>query len=620
SLSLYINGNGQRQFRFDKLLSNKSSTLQQHSLSVEYSSNPGWYAVQALPYLSEYPYECAEQTWNRYYSNALASMILGRSPQMKAIVEKWRADRLALTSNLQKNQDIKPTVLEETPWVMDAMSESNKKKNILVLFDQPRINSELISIHKKLIEMQTLEGGFAWFTGGSTDRYITQYIVSGIGHLQQLDAVSKENEMQFYLNQLLAKALPYLDSAIMRDYREAKQNKTTWATYRPGPLQIQYLYLRSFFFARSMGKDLQNTYAQLLQRAQNTWARQSAYMQAMIALVSHRYDKQYNRTTTSIANKILRSLKETSIYTDEPGRYWKSNRSLSWTDAPIEQQALMIEAFDEVVNDTVMIDQMRTWLLRNKQTNNWSTTKATAEACYALLLTGSAITTLNSEPVVQITMGNTMINSANVKQEAGTGYFNQKIEAKNITPSMANITVNVQQGQSSNNQHPSWGAVYWQYFEDADKITTASTSLQLVKKIFIEKNSSNGIIPDPIDENYLLKPGDRIRVRIELRTDRDMEYVHMKDMRAATLDPINTLSGYKWQNRLGYYEMTKDAATHFFFDRIPRGTHVFEYPLVVTHPGNFSNGIATIQCMYAPEFNAHSKSGTLRVTDKQRNR
>mgnify|MGYP000703875260 CR=1 FL=1 len=201
------------------------------------------------------------------------------------------------------------------------------------------------------------------------------------------------------------------------------------------------------------------------------------------------------------------------------------------------------------------------------------------------------------------------------KQEADTGYFKNTIDGKSVKPEMGNISVSltptpspsVDKLRKEGSNTPTWGGVYWQYFEDLDKITTASTPLKLVKKLFIEKNTDRGPMLTPVNEGEVVKVGDKIKVRIELRVDRDMEYVHMKDMRASAMDPVNVLSSYKWQGSLGYYETTKDASTNFFFSNLRKGTYVFEYPLFITHTGNFSNGITTIQCMYAPEFSSHSE-------------
>jgi hypothetical protein len=207
------------------------------------------------------------------------------------------------------------------------------------------------------------------------------------------------------------------------------------------------------------------------------------------------------------------------------------------------------------------------------------------------------------------------INSNDNKQEAGTGYFKKTITGENVTEAMGNISLKVESSKVplQGDLGGSWGAAYWQYFEDLDKITTASTPLKLVKKLFIETNSDRGPVLTPVNDGDALKVGARIKVRIELRVDRDMEYVHMKDMRASAMEPVNVLSGYKWQGGLGYYETTKDASTNFFFSSLRKGTYVFEYPLFVTHTGNFSNGITTIQCMYAPEFTSHSEGIRIKV-------
>ena len=300
--------------------------------------------------------------------------------------------------------------------------------------------------------------------------------------------------------------------------------------------------------------------------------------------------------------------------------YWKewNNSGYWWYQAPIESQALMIEAFSEIEKDPKTIDDLKTWLLKNKQTNNWKTTKATAEACYALLLQGT--NWLSEEKTVSIKLGNITFNSKNEKQEAGTGYFKRKIDGDKVMPAMGNISVTVLSpiNQSTNqpiNQLASWGSVYWQYFENLEKITFAETPLKLSKKLFIQKNRDRGPVLQPIEKGDTLHVGDKIKVRIELRVDRDMEYVHMKDMRASCMEPANVLSEYKYQDGLGYYETTKDVSTNFFFNYLNKGTYVFEYPLFVTHSGNFSNGITTIQCMYAPEFTAHSEG--VRVEVKQ---
>ena len=305
------------------------------------------------------------------------------------------------------------------------------------------------------------------------------------------------------------------------------------------------------------------------------------YSQGMLALVLHRTGD------SATANNILRSLKENSITSEELGMYWKENtNSWYWYQAPIETQALMIEAFGEVQNDIETIDNLKIWLLKNKQTNQWKTTKATTEAVYALLLQGSEW--LSITEAVDVLVGG---------QRIAPSSWN----GSEVVPSMANIQI------SKKGKGIAWGALYWQYFEDLDKISSAETPLKLSKKLFLRQHTDTGEVLSEITEKSALKVGDLVRVRIELRSDRDMEFVHMKDMRAAGMEPINVFSQYKWQDGLGYYESTKDASTNFFFDYLRQGVYVFEYDLRVNNAGAFSNGITTIQSMYAPEFSSHSE-------------
>ncbi|MBI3883121.1 MAG: alpha-2-macroglobulin, partial [Sphingobacteriales bacterium] len=532
SMPLNIRGANKKDFKFEKLLnSNNSSTLTSHALTVEYTSNPAWYAVQALPYLMEYPYECAEQTFNRYYANILASFISNSTPKIKAVFERWRnplqgagGDTSALLSNLQKNEELKAALLQETPWVLAAQNENQQKKNIALLFDMVRMSAESAKALDKLRELQSTNGGFVWFKGGQDDRYMTQYILSGIGHLKKLNALNGDE----YTNakKIVDAAIPYLDKKIKEDDDWLVKNKVVLKNNNLSYTTIQYLYLRTFFAEYKIAPASQTAYNYYRSQAQQYWLSNSKYMQAMIAL------SLYRTGDGKTPQGIIKSLKE--------------------------------------ING-----------------NDW----------------------LNEEKTVEIKLGNEItIKSSDQKVETGTGYFKKTFEAENVKPEMGNISVLVQQSNNSTIQQSiSYGGIYWQYFEDLNKITSAETPLKLVKKLFTVENTDKGPVLKVIENGTQLKVGDKIKVRIELKADRDMEYVHMKDMRASCMEPINVLSEYKWQGGLGYYETTKDASTNFFFGWLPKGSYVFEYELFVANAGNFSNGITTIQCMYAPEFTSHSE-------------
>ncbi len=607
SLPLNMRGSGNKNFKFEKLLqSGNSETLSNHALTVEYTANPAWYAVQALPYLMEYPYECAEQTFNRFYANALASKIVLSSPRIRQIFEKWKiTDTSALVSNLQKNQELKSVLLEETPWVLQAKDESQQRKDIALLFDMVRMNGELESTLSKLQDMQLDDGSFCWFKGGRDDRYITQYIITGIARLKKMNALPLSAAEK--INSLLSNAISYLDKKIKDDYDDLVKYKSNLAGNNLGYMQIQYLYVRSFFPEYSIPGNVFKSVNYYRKQSQQYWLQQNKYMQAMIAL------SLFRTGDIKTAKDILASLKQNAIVNEETGMYWKEiSGGYYWYQSPVETESLLIEAFREISKDEKSVDNMKTWLLKQKQAQAWKTTKATADACYGLLLQGSDL--LAEEKSIQIRLGNTVISSSDNNAQAGTGYFKKVIDGNLVKPEMGNINVTIS-NQSTNQQinSSSWGSVYWQYFENTDKITSSSTPLQLTKKLFVEKNTDRGIVIEPIEENATVKIGDKIKVRIELRADRDMEYVHMKDMRASCMEPVNVLSEYKWQGGLGYYESTKDASTNFFFGWLPKGTYVFEYTLFVIAAGNFSNGITTVQCMYAPEFTSHSEGFRINV-------
>ncbi|PID89606.1 MAG: hypothetical protein CSA05_00380 [Bacteroidia bacterium] len=602
SLPLPIRGKQNKTFRFKNLLdSEASTTLKHHKLTLEFTSNPAWYAVQALPYLMEYPYECSEQTFSRYYANTLASHIANSSPKIKRVFEAWKnntqGNEEALLSNLEKNQELKSLLLEETPWVLNAQNETERKKRIALLFDLNKMTNEQEAALNKLLKEQVASGAWSWFPGMPESRYITQHIVCGMGHLDRLKVEQIRQTPKVWT--MVKKAINYLDMTIDEDFRELKRicDDKELEKNHLNYMAIHYLYARSFFTDVPVKKNYKAAFAYYKKQSEKFWLSQGIYAQGMIALALHRYENK------KIPKLIAKALKEHSTESEEMGRYWKSNQSgYFWYQAPIEVQALMIEVFDEVAQDEKTVEALKVWLLKQKQTQDWRTTKATVEAVYALLLRGTNL--LTDDKLVDIKLGNQPVEPnkmENTKPEAGTGYFKTSWNGKEIKPEMGKVSV------SKTTDGIAWGAIYWQYFEQLDKIKTHETPLKLKKKLFIEKRTPKGNVLTPITNSNKLKVGDKLIVRIELRIDRDMEYVHMKDMRAASFEPINVISQYKYQGGIGYYESTKDAATNFFISYLRKGTYVFEYPLRVSYQGDFSNGITTIQCMYAPEFTSHSE-------------
>lgn len=606
SLPLPIRGGQTKTFRLEKLLARGTPPLGAGGLdrlTLEFTSNPAWYAVQALPYLMEFPHECSEQIFARYYSNSIASHIANSNPKIKAVFDQWK-NTDALVSNLAKNQELKNVILSETPWVLESQSETEQKKRVGLLFDLNNMANELGQALTKLEKAQTPNGGWSWFPGDRDNRYITQHIVTGFGHLDHLGVKSVREDNRTW--RMVASAVPYLDARMQEDYDWLVKHKVKMEDDNLGYETVQYLYARSYFLDIELEQRYKQAFEYFVGQAKKYWLKKGFYMQGMIALGLYRLKAlSEDQSLTKTSNDILKSLKEHSVKNEELGMYFKGESGWFWYQAPIETQALLIEAFDEIANDQQAVDDMKVWLLKQKQTQSWPTTKSTTEACYALLLRGTDW--LATESNVEIVVGTKKIDPSTVKAEAGTGYFKTSWSGNEITPDMGKVTV------TKKDAGVSWGALYWQYFEQLDKITSAETPLKLSKTLFLERNSRTGKEIIPLTSSTKLTPGDKVIVRIELRVDRDMEFVHMKDMRASGFEPINVLSQYKWQDGLGYYESTKDAATHFFFSWLPRGTHVFEYPLRVQHRGEFSNGITSIECMYAPEFRAHSEGVRVEV-------
>lgn len=607
SLPLPINGKQTKAFRFEKLLNSGAagSTLRNHKLTLEFTSNPAWYAVQALPYLMEYPYQCAEQVFSRFYANSIATHIANSNPKIRRVFDSWKnLSPAELRSNLEKNQELKAVLLEETPWVLQSNDESERKQRVGLLFDLNRMSNELSSALKTLQDMQTSNGGWPWFEGMPESRYITQHIVTGLGHLSHLGISNIRDNAAAW--EMARKAVLYLDARMNDDYQGIQKNdKTPLKTNHLGSTEIQYLYARSYFLAEipvEAGNAKAFDYFRV--QAHKYWTEQNNYLKGMLALALNRLGE---KTTPML---IMRSLSETALHNEEMGMYWRNTeRGYYWYQSPVETQALLIEAFDEVAKDSKAVEDMKIWLLKQKQTQDWKTTKATTEAVYALLLRGTDLLTGDNQ--VAVTVGKTLIDptkTEGTKPEAGTGYFKTSWDAGQIKPEMGKITV------VKSDEGVAWGAMYWQYFEQLDKITPAQTPLKLTKKLFVERNTPTGPVIEPVTEKSVIKVGDKVNVRIELRADRDMEYIHLKDMRASAFEPVSVLSEYKYQGGLGYYEATRDASTNFFISYLPKGTYVFSYSLVASQKGDFSNGITSIQCMYAPEFSAHSEG--IRVSVK----
>ena len=592
SMPLPIRGAQTKKFNFAKLLaSGKSDTIKHKNFTVQMVSNPAWYAVMALPYLMEFPHECSEQTFNRLYANSLAREIANSDPKIRRVFDQWKGTK-ALDSPMEKNEDLKSVALMETPWVRQAKNESEARRNVGILFDDNRLNDEERRGFKKLKELQLGNGAWPWFPGGRANDYITLYITTGFGRLRHLGVDVDPS--------LAIKSLNRLDMWIDKGYRNILKHGKKEDNHL-SPTIALYLYGRSFFLKdQKINPKAQEAVDYYLGQAKKYWLKVgNRQSEGHLALSLKRFGKDRE---TPVA--IMRSIKERSVSDEEMGMFWRDVEfSWWWYRAPIESQAVMIEAFDEVMNDQKSVEDCKVWMLKQKQTQDWKTTKATADAVYALLLRGSDL--LASDELVKVSLADMPpIKPKNV--EAGTGFYEKRFVGGEIKPDFGKVTVTkVDEGVA-------WGSVHWQYMEDISKITPhEGTPLKLKKALYVKKYTKKG--PEIVPVRGAVEVGDELVVRIELRTDRDMEYIHMKDHRGSGTEPVNVLSRYKYQDGLGYYESTRDTASHFYLDYLPKGVYVFEYSVRVQHRGEYQTGMTNVQCMYAPEFNSHSQSIGLKV-------
>ena len=593
TMPFYISGKGTKSFTFNKLRdafgATANNTLKHYRLTVECTPNPVWYAIQAMPYMMEYPHECNEQRFSRYYANALATHILKANPVIEEVFNRWQVESPdAFCSALEKNQELKQVILEETPWVLDAQREGVNKQALAAMFDFKRMAKEEASTLRKLQRAQNGDGGWPWFSGGKSSDFITRHIVAGFGHLKAL-GVSTD-----VANSTLRNAVSYMDEQMYQRYLDRKKYHYNYVD------ETHYLYARSFYKDKVSAKHkvaYDTCYKVLL----SSWKSESYYTQAMIALTAWRNGDQ------KVAKEIVAYLKSMAQHDEEMGMFWKKQGSgWFWYEQPVERQAMLIEAFHTITPvDEESLAQMQLWLLKQKQTQHWGTTKSTTEAVYSLLLNKTLVA---DDKTVAVTVGNVRLPDETVQTEAGTGYFKKAWTSEEITADKANVRI------EKGTDGPAWGGLYWQYFENLDKITRSDDkNLVIEKQLYKVENTDKGEVLKAITAEQPLQKGDKVRVRVVITADRDMEFVHLKDMRAATFEPVNVFSQYKYQDGLWYYEATKDAATHFFIDWMPKGRYVFEYTLFATQSGDFSNGITHIECMYAPEFQSHSAGVRVKV-------
>lgn len=571
-------------------LATPSNTQRPHLLTLEYTSNPAWSALQSLPYLMEFEHECSEQLFSRFYAQRLARRLLEANPKIAGVFTEWAKG----DSTEVQNDDLRRLIAAETPWADDLKKESEKKKHLARLFDAARLESESSATLQKLSERQLSSGGFSWYGGEHQNAFITRHIIGGFGHLLRLGALDTLNVK---VKDLLDEGIAYIDEDVL--VHDAPVGKGRWRNRSAG---LHYLYVRSFF----LYKELPNVVAQqlpaLLSDVRQHWQEYTLYEKGMAALASYRWGEK------DLAKSILEQVKETAVSDTTDGIHWNANvGGWSWNQSPIETQSLLIEAFAEIGKDAKTVDGMKVWLLGQRSRSHWPTTKASADAIYALLMEGRDW--LSVKENTTIVAGDQRLleqKREESKEEAGTGYMKLQWKPSEISPALSQIEIR------NDSKVPGYGGIFWQYFEKMEKVQTGTpTGLSVLKELFYKPLSG----PTELLKNNEIRIGDRVLVRLTVTADHDFEFVHLKDVRASCLEPVDVLSAYEWMQGAGYYKTTRDAATHYFFERLPKGVYVLEYEAKVNNAGDFSAGIATIESMYAPAFSGRSSGGRIETKE-----
>ena len=596
AVQLNARGNETKSFKLDNLLASKESdTIRHQDLTVRAVSRPAWYAVLSLPYLMEFPHECCEQTFSRYYANALGDFIANSDPRIRETFDAWKAAGAeALKSPLETNPQLKAIALEATPWVREAEHETAARARLGDLFGKDRLKSEQDRCVEKLRLSINHDGLWPWFPGGPSSSGITLYILTGFARLNFLAKYEYPN--------FFARATGALDREVAENVKERLRNEEKLKIpFRVNGFDIRWLYLHSFAGVPTAKNEKD---AKLfVDHIKKEWTDLGLESQALAAIALKR------RGEVKVANEIMASIKERGVLSDELGMYWKRPYffSSSVFAAPVSTQAIIVEAFREVTKDEASAEACNVWLLKQKQTQDWTTTAATADAIYALMLGGGA-DLLAGDTLAEVTLGGEKVVPEKV--EKGTGMWSVRYDSTAIKPEMGEITF-----KGAGEKGVSWGGVHWSYFEDVLKVRAHEPKeLRVEKKYYKKTKGAEGTRLAVLGE--ALEPGDEIVARLEITSDRTYEFVHLSDERPACAEPVDVLSKYRWQDGVGYYQSTKDTATHYYIDRLNKGVFVLETSFRVQQRGSFSGGIATIQCMYAPEFTAHSSAESVRVGTK----
>ncbi|MCR5151659.1 MAG: alpha-2-macroglobulin [Prevotella sp.] len=572
-----------------------------NKLTIEFTENPAWLMVQALPSIGDVNDNCAICNMAAYYANTIASQMMNLSPKIGQTVSKWASEKGgegSLTSHLNKNQELKEIVVNETPWVMDASSEEAQKALLIDYFNTSKLNAKLNNSIKTLRDLQNSDGSWSWWKGMKGNEYVTMCLIQTLTRLKTMTggrlSIEKEYERGFdYMDKVIARRVK-----IMKELEKKGEKPSLYGT------EIDYLYSISLS-GRKCDSDARKNNAYLLKVLMDEGVQRDIRRKAIVATIlfgatEKQYDKVDVDSMQQVAREYVQSMKEWTVYKEDMGRYYDTHRaSYSWCDYKIPTQVAVIEAMKRITpEDSVTITEMQRWILQQKRTQQWDTPINSVNAVYAFLMPGGHTDPLRlgreSQPVTRFILDGRQLDMGDATE--GLGYVKKAEQGSGMK------TMRIEKGDNSD---ISWGALYAQFMQKQTEIKDQSAGLK-VKREFFVLTTDKQMTDKTVSE---LKVGDRVLVRITIEAERDYDFVQVDDKRAACMEPQNQLSGY----RRGYYTAPKDNATSYFFDRMAKGIHVIESEYFIDKAGTYQTGVCTAQCAYSPEYHARDGAVLLKV-------
>ena len=598
TLPMPVRGEETRTFSLDSLFNHHSKTATDRKLTIEFTGNPAWYAIQALPSLSLPENNNAISWATAYYANTLASYIMNSQPRIKAVFDSWKLQggtKDTFLSNLQKNQEVKNILLSESPWVLEAQTEEQQKERIATLFDLNNIRSNNIAALTRLQELQNSSGAWSWYKGMTGSRYVTTYIAELNARLAMMTGEQPSGTALA----LQKNAFTYLHQEALKEYKEILKAQKDGVKFTgvSGSI-LQYLYLIALS-GEQVPASNKAAYTYYLSKIGEMLPTASMDTKAIAAIILDKAGRKKE------AQEFIASLKEHLTKTDEQGMFFAFNENpYTWGGMKMQAHVDVMEALELTGGNNDTVEEMKLWLLKQKQTQQWNSPVATADAVYALLMKG--VNLLDNQGDVRIVIAKEVLETVSPSKTTvpGLGYIKRSFTQKNVVDARK-IEV------EKRNPGIAWGAVYAEYESPIKDVRQQGGELNVQKQLYVERMVNNAPQLQPITEKTVLQVGDKVVSRLSIRADRPMDFVQLKDQRGACFEPIGSVSGYNWSNGIGYYVDIKDASTNFFFDHLGKGVYVLEHSYRISRAGTYETGLATMQCAYAPEYASHSASMTI---------